>query len=367
MGMRDERDFMQLAIREAERGRTRPNPRVGAVIVRDGEVIGRGYHAAAGEAHAEVSAIADAGGSLSGATMFVTLEPCNHEGRTGPCTDAILQADIARVVIGSRDPARHGVSGIERLRAEGVVVETGLLSEQTDALVADFAKHVSTGLPLVTLKAAVTLDGKIATRSGDSKWITGPEARAETHRMRDRVDAILVGIGTVLADDPELTVRHVPGHDPIRVVLDSRLRTQMGAKVIASTAPSNAPTWLFHAPDVDPGRKEALQSPRTELIAVPRRNGKLDLRAVLRALGARDVMHLMVEGGARVHGSFLEEGLADRAAIFVAPKIIGDADAVSLAAGRSVPSLGGAARLVRTRGRAVGEDWLIEGDFERKD
>ena len=361
----DERGFMQLALDEAMRGRTSPNPRVGAVIVRDGEVVSLGYHAAAGEAHAEVAAIRNAGRSVAGTTLYVSLEPCNHHGRTGPCTEAIIDAGIARVVIGCRDPARHAPGGIERLESAGIEVELGLLEEQAEALVADFAKHRTTGLPFVTLKAAVTLDGKIASRNGESKWITGEAARAEAHRMRAQTDAILVGIGTVLADDPRLTVRHVEGIDPVRVVLDADLRTPPGAAILDPKRESAAPTWIFHAEDADSSRKDALARPEIELIAVPRHARGVDLGAVLKALGARDIVRLMAEGGAHVHGSFLDSGLADRVAVFVAPRIMGDAEAISFAAGGVVESVGQSSRLVRTEIRAFGTDWLVSGDFER--
>ena len=361
----DERAFMQLALGEAMRGRTSPNPRVGAVVVRDGEVVSLGYHAAAGEAHAEVAAIRNAGRSVAGTTLYVSLEPCNHHGRTGPCTEAIIDAGIARVVIGCRDPAPHGPGGIERLESAGIEVELGLLEEQAEALVADFAKHTTTGLPFVTLKAAVTLDGKIASRNGESKWITGEAARAETHRMRAETDAILVGIGTVLADDPRLTVRHVEGIDPVRVVLDAELRTPPDAAILDSKRESTAPTWIFHAEDADSSRKDALSRPEIELIAVPRHARGVDLGAVLKELGARDIVRLMAEGGAHVHGSFLDSGLADRVAIFVAPRIMGDAEAISFAAGGVVESVGQSSRLVRTEIRAFGTDWLVSGDLER--
>lgn len=361
----DERGFMRLALEEAKHGRTSPNPRVGAVIVEGGQVIARGYHAAAGQAHAEVAAIRNAGRSVAGATLYVTLEPCDRHGRTGPCTEAIIDAEIARVVIGCRDPAPHGAGGIERLERAGIQVALGLLEEQATALVADFAKHVKTGLPFVTLKAAVTLDGKIASRTGESKWITGEAARAETHRMRADTDAILVGIGTVLADDPHLTVRHVEGADPVRVVLDADLRTPPDAAILDPKRKSTAPAWIFHAEDADPSRKDALTRPEVELIAVPRHERGVDLAVVLKSLGARDIVRLMVEGGAHVHGSFLEAGFADRTALFVAPRIMGDAEAISFAAGGVVDSVDGSSRLVRTEIRAFGSDWLISGDFER--
>ena len=360
-----EREVMERVIDEAKRGRPSPNPRVGAAIVRDGAVISVGHHERAGEAHAEVEAIRNADASVEGATLFVTLEPCNHQGRTGPCTEAIIEAGIARVLIGCRDPAPHVAGAIDRLKSAGVEVEVGLMEQECTALVADFAKHIRTGLPFVTLKAAVTLDGKIATRTGDSKWITGEEARTEAHRMRDESDAILVGVGTVLADDPRLTVRHVEGRDPLRVVLDADLRIPHDAAVLAQTRTSDAGTLVFHAHDADTARRESLSDPAIELVPVSRHARGVDLKEVLTVLGERDVVRLLVEGGSHVHGTFLDLGLADRAAIFIAPRIVGDADAISFAAGAGVDSIEHAWRLVRTRVQGFGSDWLVSGDFER--
>ena len=361
-----ERGVMEQALAEARRGRPSPNPHVGAAIVRDGALVSFGHHEKAGEAHAEVDAIRNAGGSVEGATLLVTLEPCNHQGRTGPCTEAILDSGISRVIIGCRDPAPHAPGAIERLEAAGIIVELGLMQDECSALVADFAKHIRTGLPFVTLKAAVTLDGKIATRSGDSKWITGEEARREAHRMRDQSDAILVGVGTVLSDDPKLTVRHVEGRDPVRLVLDAELRTPVGAAVLDPDHRSEADTLIFHAADADPARRQALQGQGVELVPVARDSRGVDLNEVLQRLGERGLVRLLVEGGARVHGTFLDLGMADRAAIFVAPRIIGDAEALSFAAGSGVDSIRDAWRLVRTEVQTMGSDWLFSGDFERK-
>ena len=360
-----ERGVMGRAVEEAKRGRPSPNPRVGAAIVREGQVISVGHHERAGEAHAEVDAIRKAEGSIEGTTLYVTLEPCNHQGRTGPCTEAILDAGIARVVIGCRDPAPHVAGAIDRLKAAGVEVEVGLMEQECTALVADFAKHIRTGLPFVTLKAAVTLDGKIATRTGDSKWITGEEARAETHRMRDESDAILVGVGTVLADNPKLTVRHVGGRDPVRVVLDADLRTPPTAAALGPGGASGAATLIFHAHDADTARREGLSRPGVELIPVSRHARGVDVKEVLKVLGNRDVVRLLVEGGSHVHGTFLDLGLADRAAIFIAPRIIGDANAIPFADGSGVESIERAWRLVRTQVQSFGSDWLVSGDFER--
>jgi diaminohydroxyphosphoribosylaminopyrimidine deaminase/5-amino-6-(5-phosphoribosylamino)uracil reductase len=358
-----DRDVMERAIAEARRGRTSPNPRVGAAVVQDGEVIALGFHRKAGEAHAEVDAIANAGEGARGATLYVTLEPCNHAGRTGPCTEAIIDAGVRRVLIGCRDPAPHVPGAMDRLKRAGVDVEVGLLEQACTALIADFAKHITTGLPYVTLKAAVTLDGKIATRTGDSKWITGEAARSEAHRLRADSDGILVGVGTVLADDPALTVRHVPGEDPIRVVLDADLRTPPAAAVLQGHEAPSAATLIFHADDRKPNAD--LRRAGAELIAVPRHARGVDLEAVLKVLGKRDVVRLLVEGGAHVHGTFLDLGLADRAAIFVAPRIVGDAGALSFAAGAGVDSIERAWRLVQTEVTNFGSDWLVTGNFER--
>ncbi len=361
--MASERDLMARAIAEGRRGRPSPNPHVGAVIAREGEVVSVGHHRRAGEAHAEVDAIRNAPGSVAGATLYVTLEPCNHHGRTGPCTEAIIDAGLARVVIGCRDPAPHVPGAIDRLAQAGIAVDVGVLEEQCTALIADFAKHIRTGLPFVTLKAAVTLDGKIATRTGDSKWITGETARTEAHRLRDRSDAVLVGVGTVLADDPALTVRHVDGRNPLRVVLDSDLRTPPTAAVLDPAAQGR--TVIVHALDADEGRAAALRRAGAELVAVSRSPQGIDLEETLAHLGARNVVRLLVEGGARVHGAFLDLGLADRAAVFIAPRIVGDASAPSFAAGAGVETIGQSWRLVRTETRELGSDWLISGDFER--
>ncbi len=360
-----ERGVMKRALAEAKRGYPSPNPHVGAAIVRDGKILSVGHHERAGEAHAEVDAIRNAAASVEGATLFVTLEPCNHRGRTGPCTEAILDAGLARVVIGCPDPAPHVAGAVDRLRSAGVEVDVGLMEGECTALVADFTKHIRTGLPFVTLKAAVTLDGKIATRSGDSKWITGEEARTEAHRMRDRSDAILVGVGTVLSDDPKLTVRRVEGRDPVRVVLDADLRTPAGAAVLDPDRGSNAGTLIFHAADADASRHEQLEAEGVELVPVSRNDRGVELLEVLKRLGERGLVRLMVEGGAHVHGSFLDLGLADRAAIFIAPRIVGDAGALSFAAGSGAESIERAWSLVRTELQALGPDWLVSGDFER--
>jgi diaminohydroxyphosphoribosylaminopyrimidine deaminase/5-amino-6-(5-phosphoribosylamino)uracil reductase len=359
----DER-MMRLALAASREGRTAPNPHVGAVIVSGERVVAVGHHERAGEPHAEIDALRAAGDAARGATLYCTLEPCNHHGRTPPCTDAILAAGIARVVIGCADPARHGpTSGSARLREAGIEVTLGVCEAEAREVIEDFETLVARGRPLVVLKAAVTLDGRIATRSGDSKWITGEDARREGHRLRDRADAVMVGIGTVLADDPQLDVRMVPGRDPIRVVLDTALRTPVGSKLL--TGGSRSPTWIVHGPEAPAARRAALEAAGAVLIEAPLEGRVLDLAWTLRELGRRDVMRLLVEGGGRVHGALLERGLADRAEIFVAPLVLGDRDGRPLAELASPPTkISGAFRLADLDVEVLGHDVRFRGRIQ---
>ncbi len=354
----DER-MMAFALRLAERGRPSPNPHVGAVVVRDGRVIATGFHLRAGGAHAEVDALEKLGFDAAGATMYVTLEPCNHHGRTGPCSEAVARAGIARVVIGCEDRVPGHGGGADYLRARGVDVTVGVLRREAEQMIADFEKHALRGLPYVTLKAAVTLDGRMASRSGDSRWITGEDARRHAHRLRDRADAVLVGVGTVLADDPELTVRHVPGRDPLRVVLDSYLHTPPHARMLNGT--SRAQTLIFHGPYPDAERANALRARGAQLWEVPRLEHGLDLEAVLHELARRDVVRLLVEGGPRIHGALLDQGLVDYASVFVAPRILGDGEGMPLALGRARERMSEALRIRHPLVRSFGDDMYIEG------
>lgn len=363
----DER-MMQLALAASLEGRTAPNPHVGAVIARGEDAISVGHHERAGQPHAEVEALRLAGERARGATLYCTLEPCNHHGRTPPCTDAILAAGIARVVIGCIDPARHGpTSGASRLREAGVEVTIGVCEAAAREVIEDFACLITAKRPLVVLKAAVTLDGRIATRTGDSKWITGEHARREGHQLRDRADAVMVGIGTVLADDPRLDVRMVAGRDPIRVVLDTHLRTPPSAKLIAHRSVS--PTWIVHGPGAPAERRDALRRAgehAVELIEAPLEGSTIDLAWTLRELGRRDVMRLLVEGGGRVHGALLERGLADRAEIFVAPLVLGDPGARPLAElARPPMNIAEAFRLTDLDIAVLGHDVRFRGRIAR--
>lgn len=358
---RDEQ-FMALALEAARHGDPSPNPHVGAVLVRGDEVLSVGHHARAGEAHAEVAAIG-AAGDARGATLYVTLDPCNHVGRTGPCSEAIVAAGVSRVVIGSSDPTPHVTGSIERLRAADIEVTKGVLESACDWVLAPFRKHFSTKLAHVTLKAALTMDGRMATRTGDSRWVTGEAARVRVHEMRAYADAILVGVGTVLTDDPLLTVRHVDGRDPVRVLLDSSLRTPCTAAMLHSG--SAAPTWIVHAEGADPSRAQSLRAAGAKLIEVTKAPGGkgVSLEALVRMLGARDIVKLLVEGGADVHGAFLRSGLADRAALFMAPSLLGDPDAIPFARAGVQEKMAGAWRIRAPRYEPLGEDLLVEGEL----
>lgn len=355
----DER-MMVRALRAAARGAPSPNPHVGAVLARGKEVVSVGYHARCGLAHAEVIAIERAGRRARGATLYVTFEPCNHHGRTGPCSEAIIRAGIRRVVIGCRDPAPHKPGSIRKLRAAGIDVVVGVLEKKARQMVADFVKCRVEGLPFVTLKAAITLDGRVAARTGESKWITGERARREAHRLRASSDAVMVGVGTVVADDPRLTVRSVRGNDPVRIILDTHLRTPLRARVVRQR--SSSPTLIFHAPGVGSARKRRLARKGVELVAVGRPGSKsLNLHLVLRELARRGIVRVLCEGGPRVHGSLLDNGLADRVALFVAPRILGDARALPLADGRGAAHLADAWQARDVEIKRLGDDLLITG------
>lgn len=363
----EEVKYMRRALRLAERGRgaVHPNPMVGAVLVKKGAVVGEGWHARLGGEHAEVAAIGVAGRQARGATLYVTLEPCNHQGKTPPCTAAVIRAGISRVVIAALDPNPDVQGGgAAALRGHGMEVTAGLLEKEARELNRGWEKYVSTGLPFVTLKAAMTADGRIATRKGLSKWITGPEARRLVHEMRRASDAVLTGIGTVVADDPELTVRDVPmkgARTPLRVVLDSRLRISPQARVISD----GSPTLIFTTSGRDKKNAGELGKRGAEVITVKADKGRVDLLAVLRELAARDVVDLMVEGGADINASFIEQGLADRLCLFVAPRVFGGAGAPAWMGGRGVDRPEQSFVFTWDRPRMVGQDLLLEARRER--
>jgi diaminohydroxyphosphoribosylaminopyrimidine deaminase / 5-amino-6-(5-phosphoribosylamino)uracil reductase len=361
-GTPEEDALMARALHEGHKGRPSPNPHVGAVVARGSRIVSVGHHARCGGPHAAVVALRRAGRRARGATLYLTFEPCNHPGRRPPCTEAIIAAGVARVVVGCSDPGRRAPGSSGRLRAAGIAVQAGVRRVEAEALIADFTKWRLQGLPHVTLKAAVTLDGRIAARSGDSRWITSEAARRRAHRMRAGSDAVLVGVSTVLSDDPELSVRLVRGPDPLRVVLDSRLRTPLASKLVRGAR--QQATLIFHGPSAGARRRQRLLQAGVELCQVPAlRGGGLRLLPVLRELARRHVVRLLVEGGGRVHGAFLDAGLADRAAIFVAPRILADAGGLPLAAGKRKSRIDQALPLYAARVHRLGPDLLIEGEL----
>jgi len=349
-----------LALARRGLGNTWPNPSVGCVLVREGRVVGRGATAPGGRPHAEAVALAVAGGLARGATAYVTLEPCSHHGQTPPCAGALIAAGVARVVVALGDPdGRVDGAGIAMLRAAGLEVGTGVLSAEAQRLQAGFLSRVSLGRPMVTLKLASTLDGRIATCTGESKWITGPEARRAAHALRGQHDAVLAGVGTVQADDPDLTCR-IAGYrknKDLRIVVDSRLRTRLTARVVSTAAA--APTWFLHRPGADPDRMAALRGAGARLIEVAGTEHGIDLAAGMQALGAAGLTRVLVEGGAQVAAGLLRAGLVDRVAWFHAPAVMGG-DGWPAAQAFGTATLDRMPRFVRVGSRPVGDDMLTE-------
>jgi diaminohydroxyphosphoribosylaminopyrimidine deaminase/5-amino-6-(5-phosphoribosylamino)uracil reductase len=359
--MRDDAYWMRWVLRLAEKGkgRTSPNPMVGAVLVRDRKVVGEGYHAKAGEAHAEILALRQAGEEARGATLYLNFEPCTHYGKTPPCAPQVIEAGVKRVVIGMEDPnPLVKGKGVESLRRAGLDVEVGILEKECSRLNEAFCKYILNKEPFVILKVAATLDGKIATRGGDSKWISGEASRRFVHRLREQVDGIVVGIGTVLKDDPRLTARIKRGRDPYRIILDSRLRIPEEAKVIeVSPSKTIIATTELAARD----KIERLEKKGARILILDSKLGRVHLKPFLFKLGEMGMMNLLVEGGSQINGSFLDEGLIDKILLFLSPKLIGDNQALGIFGGRGVASLKEAIYLNELRVRRIGEDILLEG------
>jgi diaminohydroxyphosphoribosylaminopyrimidine deaminase/5-amino-6-(5-phosphoribosylamino)uracil reductase len=351
--------FMRIALAEAAKGNASPNPHVGAVVVANGEIVGRGYHPERGREHAEVAALRIAGERARGATLYVSLEPCNHHGRTPPCTDAIVAAGIARVVTAVLDPNPHVVGGGNaKLRAMGIEVVEGVEAEAGARVIAPWAKHVKTGRPFVRHQLATSLDGRIASATGISKWITGPEIRKRVHAMRAAADAVVVGIGTALADDPALTPRDVDPIEgrpaPLRVVVDSSGRLPDHAQLVRTARSHPTLVVTSEQANVDP-----LVAHGVRVARVPRGDGGLELGAVLDALGKLDLVDVLVEGGARLAGKLVEQDLVDELHWMVAPLALGDRGAASLV-GLSPASPDYAPRYRLDRVDRVGDDaWLV--------
>jgi len=353
--------FMRKALRLARRGlgKTSPNPMVGALIVRNGEIIGQGYHRRFGGNHAEIDAIQDAGGEIGGATLYVTLEPCcHHQKKTPPCLDALLRGNIGRVVIGTVDP-NPLVNGrsIEILNQRGIETKVGVLEEECRELNEVYTKYMQTGLPLVTLKFAQTLDGRIASSTGDSQWIGSESSRMLAHRLRSLHDAILVGVGTVLTDDPLLTVRLVRGRNPIRIVADSGLRIPLRARVLR--AQDVAPTIIATTLQADEAKLSSLKEMGVEVLTVDEdETGAIDLKGLLKILGNKGISSVLVEGGAGIITSMLHQRLVDKVMIFIAPKIMGKG--IEAVADLGISDVANALKLSFVKTYRRGEDLVIE-------
>ncbi|MCP9463281.1 MAG: bifunctional diaminohydroxyphosphoribosylaminopyrimidine deaminase/5-amino-6-(5-phosphoribosylamino)uracil reductase RibD [Nitrospira sp.] len=362
---------MTQALRLAAKGRgtTSPNPMVGALVVKDGRVVGQGYHRRPGLPHAEILALRRAGAHARDATLYVTLEPCCHvRKRTPPCVPAVISSGVRRVVIATTDPnpAVRG-RGVVALRQAGLAVTVGVARREAQELNRAYFRWVTTGYPFVILKAGMTLDGKIATAAGESHWITGQQARCEVHRLRREVDAILVGVGTVLRDDPSLTARTGPrlarlaGRQPLRLVVDSRLRVPERAKILDHQ--EAAKTLVATTALADPARKQRLQERGVEVLTLPSTGGRVSLRSLMRQLGQRGVTSVLLEGGGELNAAMLHAGLVQRVRLYVAPLLLGGEKAKGLIGGQGAARLASAHQLRHLMIRWVGKDLVIEGDL----
>ncbi len=360
-----ERDkhFMRVALKEGYKGlgRTSPNPPVGAVIVKNDKIVGKGYHHRAGTPHAEINALKEAGEDARGATLYVTLEPCNHYGRTPPCTKAILEAGIRRVVIGCRDPHPLAQGGAEFLKSQGVYVTSGVLEEECIDLCRFFLKATKTDLPWVIAKIAMSLDGAIATRTGDSKWITGEEARRYGHRLRNIVDAILVGRRTVQLDDPSLNCRLRGGRDPARIILDTHLCLDLKYKIFNLC--SKAPTIVVCGKRASLDREKAFKDKGITVWRLPEENQRVCLLSLLKRLKNEGYLSLLVEGGAEVHGTFFDKGLVDEIYFFYGPVIIGGREAKRPILGQGIDQLRKALRPYKISMRRLKDSFLLHGQI----
>jgi len=357
--------YMQLALNSAQQGvgRTAPNPPVGAVIVNAGHVVGVGFHPQAGQPHAEIFALQQAGKKAQGADIYVTLEPCSHHGKTPPCAEALIAAGIHSVYIGAIDPnPQVAGKGIKKLQDAGIIVQIGILESECRQLIKPFSKHIKTGLPFTIYKAAMTLDGNTATISGDSHWVSGEVSRLHVHQLRDRVEAIIVGIGTVLSDDPLLNTR-LPdgsGHDPLRIVVDSHLQIDPECRLL--TQKSLAKT-LIATISTDQQKITSLQNVGAEVVVLPADSDRVSLPALWQDLGQKNIHKLLLEGGPTLAAEAFNKGLIDQVMLFVAPKLLGGAPPFRMFSGPGCTKMADATQLVDLSYQQVGDDLLITGDI----
>lgn len=351
-----------LSLAKQGRGWTSPNPLVGAVVVKSGKVVGRGFHQRAGGPHAEVYALEEAGENAKGATLYVTLEPCNHTGCTPPCTELILKSGIKSVVAGMKDPNR-GVTGggLNFLKNQGIDVTVGVCKNECQRLNESFIKYITTGIPLVMLKCAATLDGRIATRTGDSKWITNAESRQFAHKLRHAADAIMVGVGTVGKDDPQLTTRldGLKGSDPVRVVLDTHLSISPDAKLLH--LPSTSDSVIVTNPPVAREKRRLLEKAGVQILVMDSSGDQIDLKALVKKLGKMNITSLLIEGGSKVNGSALRDGIVDKIYMFLAPKFCGGDDGVPVCSGPGVEFMKESIRVENISVHRFEDDVMVEG------
>ncbi len=355
--------YMQRAFELAELalGRTNPNPLVGAVIVKDGEIIGEGYHHKAGTPHAEIHALRQASETACGATLYVTLEPCCHYGKTPPCTDAIIEAGLKRVVVAMKDPNPIVAGkGISRLQEAGISVQVGVLEQQARRLNEVFIKHILTGMPFVAIKTAMSIDGKIACSSGDSKWMTNEAARLHVHRLRNIYDAIMVGIGTVLIDNPRLNTRlpNEAGQDPVRVILDTYLQIPLQSNIVKTASQR---TIIFCSDQADPKKEKQLIDAGIEIHKLDAKNGNVPLDKALRKLYELQICSVMVEGGGEVNASLVNQRLVDKIYSFVGAKIVGGKGSPTPVGGTGIQNMNEALLLSSIEIQRFGDDLLITG------
>lgn len=358
----DER-YMRLAIALAKRaeGMTSPNPIVGAVIVKSGKVIAKGYHKRAGLPHAEVNALRQAGTKAKGAALYVTLEPCDHFGRTPPCTDVMIEYGIKKVVIGMKDPNPiNNGRGISKLNRCGIKTTTGILEKEVRQLNRPYLKFITSRIPYVTVKTAESIDGKIATKTGDSKWITAEDSRAYVHRLRGRVDAIMIGVNTVIKDNPTLISKTSGEKQPIRIIVDTSLRTPPAAKIFLNS--DRFPVIVATTETKASPKQRLLEKAGAKILFVNKKDGKVDPKDLLKKLGAMDIMHLLVEGGGELAAGLIDERLVDRFLFFIAPKIIGGRNAVTPVEGQGVRRVSEALILGKFKIRKFKKDILIESE-----
>lgn len=357
---RDHEYYMNLAMRLALKGKakTTPNPMVGAVVVKNGRIVGRGYHERVGLAHAEVGAIAQAGKLSRGATLYVTLEPCVHFGRTPPCVDTIIKSGIKEVIVGMIDPnPLNNGKGISVLKENKIKVSVGCLEDKLKKVNEVFIKYITTRLPFVTVKVAESLDGKIATKSGDSKWITSDRSRAYAHRLRAEFDAIMVGVNTVLRDDPKLDAWFSKKH-PVKIIVDSQLSTPASANIFSGQAEVVIVTLPVSSGQITQNR--GLLSNQARVVQVKEKNGQINLKDMMKKIAALGISNILVEGGGTLIGSLFDERLVDRILFFISPKIIGGKSAISSVMGEGILRVEKAFKLKEVKLRRIGEDFLFE-------